>query len=214
MTDMVAMELSYSLADRETGLDEYPQNPLARALVTLMEMDKQLPSIRLAFLAEGRIRRPCAGSACSSAPPVTASCSFPASTSISSVRGTEGGVARFDKQFGLGHVSLEKHRGTWHITNPKSKAHQERTDRARRGEDRVVWFGMAVRDLWILRRAKQRTNVTFRVKDKNMQHKLTQLQGAIAGDESVKVPPLPKSPDGSWFPLISNIVGPLGFSLY
>ncbi len=53
MTDIVTMEISYPLPDGEAGADDDPQNPLARAFVPLMEMHKQLPSIRLAFLAEG-----------------------------------------------------------------------------------------------------------------------------------------------------------------
>ncbi len=54
MTDIVTMGISYPLPDAEAGVDDDQQNPLARALVPLMEMHKQLPSIRLAFLAEGQ----------------------------------------------------------------------------------------------------------------------------------------------------------------
>jgi hypothetical protein len=130
------------------------------------------------------------------------------------VRGTEGGVARFDKEFDLDHVSLEKHRGSWHITGPKSKALQGGPTALDVGDGRVLWFGMAVRDLSVLRTARQRTSTTFRIKDKAAQHKLAQLEGAIAGGESVKVPLVPMPAAGPWFPLFSVIVGPTGFPLY
>jgi hypothetical protein len=215
MTDMATMEVSYPLPDGETGLDDDPQNPLARALVPLMEMDKQLPSIRLAFLAEGQDAPPGRWLGVFVRSPGDRLLFFPGlDVDLFRVRGTEGGVARFDKQFDLDHVSLEKHCGTWHITSPKSKAHQGGPTALDVGEGRVFWFGMAVRDLSILRRAKQRTNATFRLKDKAAQHKLTQLHGAVAGGESVKVPLLQKPADGSWFPLFSIIVGPTGFPSY
>ncbi len=75
-----------SPADRETGIDADPQDPLARSLIPPMEMDRQQPSIRQAFLVEGQDAPPGAGSWRSSATPASVSSSFPASTSISSVR--------------------------------------------------------------------------------------------------------------------------------
>ncbi len=215
MTDMATVEISYPLPGGEAGVDDDQQNPLARALAPLMTMDKQLPSIRLAFLAEGQDAPPGRWLGVFARSPGDRVLFFPGvDVDLFRVRGTDGGVARFDQQFDLDHLSLEKRRSTWHITSPKSKAHQGGPTALDVGEGRVFWFGMAVRDLSILRRARQRTNATFRVKDKATQHKLTQLQNAIAGGEAVKVPLPPKPADGAWFPLISIIVGPTGFPLY
>jgi hypothetical protein len=93
-----------------------------------------------------------------------ASSSSPASISISS-ESAGPRAARFDKEFDLNHVSLEKHRGSWHITGPKSKAQQGGPSALDVGEGCALWFGMAVRDLSVLRTARQPTNATFRVKD-------------------------------------------------
>lgn len=130
------------------------------------------------------------------------------------VRGTDGGVAQFDKAFDLDHISLENDRGTWHITSPKSKAHQGGPNVLDLGQGRVFWFSMAVSDLSILRTAKRRTTAAFRVNEKAIQHKVTQFQGAITGGVSVKVP-LPMRPSiGDWFPLLAVVVGPKGFPLH
>lgn len=215
MSEIVTMEITYPLPDGEPGVDDDQQNPLARALVPLMEMHKQLPSIRLAFLAEGQDAPPNRWLGVFVRSPGDRVLFFPGlDVDLFRVRGTDGGIARFDKEFDLDHISLEKDQGTWHITSPMSKAHQGGPNAIDVGQGRVLWFGMAVSDLAVLKKAKQRTSATFRVNDNATQHKLAQLQGAIAGGESVKVPMPPPPAIGDWFPLVAVIVGPRDFPLY
>jgi len=215
MTNIATMEISYPLPDGSPGVDDDQQNPIARALVPLMEMHKQLPSIRLAFFAEGP-DAPCSrwlGVFVRS--PGDRVLFFPGlDVNLLRVRGTDAGVARFEKEFDLDHVSLEKDQSTWHITGPKSLAHQGGPNAVDVGHDRVFWFGIAVSNVRVFRKAKRRTTAEFRVNDKAAQHKLNQLQGAIAGGESVKVPIPPQPATESWFPLVAVIVGPKDFPPY
>jgi hypothetical protein len=215
MAEMVTMEISYPLPDSEAGVDDDQENPLARALRPLMEMHKQLPGIRLAFLAEGNDAPPSQWLGIFVPSPGDRILFFPGlDVDLFRVRGTDGGIARFDKQFDLDHISLDKDSGTWHITSPKSKVHQGGPKALDLGQGRVFWFGMAVSDLSVLRKTRQRTTAAFQVNDKAIQHKVTQFQSAIAGSESVKVPLPPRPASGDWFPLISVIVGPKGFPLH
>lgn len=125
MAETVNMEISYPLPHAEAGVDDDPENPLGRALRPLMEMHKQLPSIRLAFLAEGKDAPPSRWLGVFVRSPGDRILFFPGlDVDLFRVRGTDGGVARFDKEFDLDHLSLEKDHGTWHITSLKSKAHQ------------------------------------------------------------------------------------------
>ena len=215
MNPLGTFELSYPMPAGELGVDDDPQNPLARALVPLMEMHKQLPTIRLAFLSDGPDAPPSRWLGVFARSPGDRVLFSPGlEVDLFRVRGTDRGVAKFDKEFDLDHVSLEKDRGTWHITSPKSEAHQGGPDALDVGQGRVFWFGMAVSSLAVLRKPKQRTTAAFPVAEKAIQHKLAQLQGAVAGGESVKVP-MPLAPtSGDWFPLIAVIVGPKGFPIY
>lgn len=215
MNDNATMEISYPLPGSADGIDDDPQNPLARALRPLIEMHKQLPSIRLAFLSEGQDAPPNRWLGVFVRSPGDRILFFPGlNVDLFRVRGTGGGVARFDAEFDLDHISLEKDCGTWHITSPKSKAHQGGPKALDLGQGRVFWFGMAVSDLSVLRKAKQRTTAAFQVNDKAIQHKVAQFQGAIAGGESVKVPMPPRPDSGQWFPLVAVIVGPKDFPLH
>jgi hypothetical protein len=186
LAELVTIEVSYPIPEGEDGVDGDPQNPLARALVPPMEMHKQLPNIRLVFLADGQGAPPGRWLGVFVRSPGGRILFIPGlDVELFRVRGTDGEVVHFDKDFDLHHVTLEKDRGTWHITSPKSETHEDGPNAIEVGQGWVFWFGMAIANLAILRKAKCRTTAVFRVSDKPIQHKLTQLQGAIMGGESV-----------------------------
>lgn len=215
MTDLHPLEIWYTLAGAEAGIDTDPATPLARALVPLMEMHRQLPSIRLAFISNGPDQPPQRWLGLFARSPGGRVLFVPGvDVALSRVRGVEGGAERFDRQFDLDHVSLEQDRDTWHITSARSEVHQGGPNALEIGENRVLWFGMAIRDPSVLRVARQRTCAKYLVDDAAIRHKLGQLERAIDGGASVIVPLAPQPVDQRSFPLLSVVVGPTGFQPY
>ena len=82
------------------------------------------------------------------------------------------------------------------------------------GENRVLWFGMSVQSLNILRKAKRRTEATFLLPDKAVQFKRDQLDRAVSKGVAVKVILPPKPEAGAYFPLFTAVVGPRNSPVY
>jgi hypothetical protein len=119
------VEIRYPLASGAASVDDDPENPLARALSPLMEQHKQLPALRVVFLAEGRDTPPCRWLGTFARSPGERVFFFPGlDVELFRVRGSESGRPRFETDFDLDHVSLERGKGRWHVTAPRSKAHQ------------------------------------------------------------------------------------------
>lgn len=137
-TDMATMTISYPAPDGEPGIDDDPENPQARALAPLMDLNKQLPGLRLAFLSQGEhgpldrwlgIFIPSPGDRILFVPGFD--------VTLFRVRGTDGEKPCFGTIFDLDHVSLQKDRATWHIKGPWSRAHQSGAPTLDSGERRV-----------------------------------------------------------------------------
>src|SRR4051794_23588533 len=51
VSDAATITIAYPLPSADSGVDDFRENPLARSLVPLMEMHKQLPKLRVGFLS-------------------------------------------------------------------------------------------------------------------------------------------------------------------
>ena len=122
----------------------------------------------------------------------------------------------FDRPFNLDHVSLERDRGSWHITTAQSRDHQGGPPATDLGGGRVFWFGLSIASTNVMRELRQEIIATFDVQDHTAEWKTKQFIQSRQGKEfpGLYMPPRPDSEIGPTFPLIAVIVGPTDFEWY
>jgi hypothetical protein len=211
------LNLTFTMEQGAPGTDNDPRNPISRALTSLMKDSSLLPTFTQAFLIDETAAEPWRWLGIFVGSAGERILFFPGfKEQITRVRGSRGESLHFDRQFRLDHVSLEKHRDTWHITTARSKDHQGGPEATDLGDGRVLWFGLSLASPEVLRELRQETVATFEVPDRTAQWKADQFKKSREGKEfpGVYLPERPDAARGPIFPLISVIVGPTGFEPY
>ncbi len=213
MTEQDTMKITFQCKGL-TGVDDDPKNPVSRALTSLMHDNTLLPSYSQVFVVDdtaGQSPRWLGVFDYSAGDRVIYFPGF--KPDLIRVRGVLGRGVKFDRPFNLDHVSLEKHRDKWHITTQRSTDHQGGPACADLGAGRVLWFGLSLASLEVLREVKQETVATFSVSERGATWKAQQFQAACRGTGELRMPPRPNSGTG-FFPHIAFIIGPKNFPIY
>jgi hypothetical protein len=169
------LKLTWYMERGSQGTDNDPDNPLSRAVNRLFEDGKPFQRIALCFL--GDLAPHVSGSTpvrwlgvftLSAAGQVIFFPGFAAPpTKVESFRGQPLRPLHNDQAFQLDHLSLEKDRTQFHLTEPKSKGHLhtpagtgiQRWPTYPLGDGRVLWCGMSVAHETALRELKAETLV-------------------------------------------------------
>jgi hypothetical protein len=211
------LKLTYRMENGAPGKDDDPKNPISRALTSMMKDSSLLPTFTLAFLVDDTAGEPWRWLGVFVKSAGDRILFFPGfKEQIIRVRGSSGENLQFDRPFRLDHVSIEKHRGSWHITTAKSKDHQGGPEATDLGDGRVLWFGLSLASTEVLRELRKDTVATFEVPDRTAKWKADQFKKSREGKEfpGVYLPSRPNPARGPIFPLVSVVVGPTGFQTY
>ncbi len=213
------LSITQYLAEGSPGVDDDPNNPLARGLDRLIRDGKPLGKISLCFLdpdtGPGIHEAKWVGVFVFSAGDQLVY--FPGfgnqyqQLQISRHRGR-----KQDRRFNVDHVTLEKSLVRWHITSPKSLRRQRGFGTADLGSGRHLWFGMSLNSFDVLREVKSQTVVGGNVPESDSKRRLDTFMQARSG---VEFPCIKLDPDAQdlfkpGFPHLSLIVGPCGFRSY
>jgi hypothetical protein len=224
------LKIEYRLDQGVPGRDDDPKNPISRALATLMKDNSRLPSFAQTFLVDETPGEPWRWLGVFVKSAGDRILFFPGfKATIDRVRGSRGEVLQFDQKFEFDHMSLEKDRGSWHVTSVRSKDHlpparrhasrplpKDRLPATDLGAGRVLWFGMSLASTEVMRELRKETVATFDVPSRTAEWKCKQFIQSRDGKEfpALQMPEKPAQAQGSIFPLISMIVGPTDFEQY
>lgn len=215
---MDSVKITWSL-EGSPGIDDDPNNPLARGLDRLIRDGQPFGKISLCFLDPathpGLHEAKWVGVFVLSAGEQLIY--FPGfgnqyqQLQISRHRGRIQ-----DRRFHMDHITLEKSLVRWHITSPKSLHHQGSFGTADLGSGRHLWFGMSLNTFDVLREVKSETVIGGNVPESDAKRRLDILMQARSG---LKFPCIKLDPDAQdlfkpGFPHLSLIVGPCGFQSY
>ena len=211
------LKIAFQLDQGIPGRDDDLKNPISRALTSLMKDNSRLPSFMQTFLVDETPGKPWRWLGVFVKSAGDRILFFPGfKADIIRVRGSRGEDLKFDREFKFDHVSLEKDRGSWHITTARSKKHQGGPPATDLGEDRVLWFGMSLASTEVMRELRKETVATFEVPAKTSEWKLKEFFQSREGKEfpALYLPEKTLEAEGPIFPLISVIVGPTEFEWY
>ena len=197
--------------------DDDAKNPISLALTSLMKDNTLLPTFTQAFLIDETEGQPWRWLGVFVRSAGDRILFFPGfKEEIIRVRGSRGEELKFDRPFKVDHLSLEKDRGSWHITTRRSRDHQGGPPATDLGGGRVLWFGMSLASTEVMRELRQETVATFDVPDRTAEWKVKQFIASRQGKEfpGLYMPPRTDVALGPFFPLIAVIVGPTEFEWY
>lgn len=213
------LNTTWDFAEGSPGVDDDPNNPLARGLDRLIRDGKPLGKILLCFLDPGTgpgiHEVKWVGVFVFSAGDQLIY--FPGfgnqyqQLQISRHRGR-----KQDRRFNMDHITLEKSLERWHITSPRSLHHEGTFGTADLGSGRHLWFGMSLNSFDVLREVKSDTVIGGNVPESDAKRRVDMLIQARSG---LKFPCIKLNPDAQdlfkpGFPHLSLIVGPCGFRYY
>jgi len=211
------LKIAFHMDQGMPGRDDDPKNPMSRALTSLMKDNSCLPTFAQSFLIDETPDEPWRWLGVFVKSAGDRLLFFPGfKTDIIRVRGSRGEELNFDREFKFDHVSLEKDRGSWHITTARSKKHQGGPIATDLGAGRVLWFGMSLASTGVLRALTKETVATFEVPERTSDWKANEFIRSRQEKEfpGVYMPEKPPEAEGPIFPLISVIVGPTDFEWY
>jgi hypothetical protein len=134
------------------------------------------------------------------------------------VQGYRGNDLKWDKEFDVDHISLEKDYLSWHITSRKSKDHlgSPTPHTADLGEGRRLWFGMSIADFSVLWPLSRETTVIAKSPSSDVKRRAKILMDAREGAQFQIIEPHPEAdkifPNGFFH--VSVILGPSNFKQY
>src|SRR5262249_55452742 len=150
------LKLTFQMPNGLPGQDDDPKNPVSRALTSLMRDSTLLPTFTQAFLIDETEGQPWRWLGIFVRSAGDRILFFPGfKDDIDRVRGSRGEQLKFDRQFRIDHLSLEKDRESWHITTGRSKDHQGGPPATDLGGGRVLWFGMSLASTEVMREVHQ-----------------------------------------------------------
>jgi hypothetical protein len=129
-----------------------------------------------------------------------------------------GNQLKWDEEFDVDHISLEKDRRTWHITSQNSRSHLGNLNfpTIDIGEGRTVWFGMSISTYSVLWPVSQKTTVVAKSPKSDVHRREKVFMEAREGSQYQILEPHPESdkisPTGFFH--VSIIVGPRNFKTY
>jgi hypothetical protein len=219
MADKVpdTLKIEYRLDQGVPGRDDDLRNPISRALMSLMKDNSRLSSFAQTFLVDETPGEPWRWLGVFVKSAGDRILFFPGfKPTIDRVRGSRGEVLQFDRKFKFDHMSLEKDRGSWHVTPVRSKDRQGGPPATDLGAGRVLWFGVSLASTEVMRELRKETVATFHVPGKTAEWKWKEFFQSRDGKEfpALYMPEKPAQAQGSIFPLISVIVGPTDFEWY
>jgi hypothetical protein len=158
---MEILELTWSMnGDAVTsGVDDSPDNPLARATQRLFLEGKPFKRLNKCFFLDpdGKIRW--LGIFVHSAGDRVIF--FPGFTEIHQhITSYNGNTLRWDQGFAIDHLSLEADRLSWHFTAPRSSSHMGKMYTHQLSPNVFHWFSMSVKSKHDLRLAREETKVS------------------------------------------------------
>lgn len=141
------------------GVDESPDNPLARATQSLFLEGKPFARINKCFFLDSDGKMRWLGIFIHSAG--NRIIFFPGVTELHQhVTAYNGDELRWDQGFKIDHLSLESDRRSWHFTEPRSVAHLGKMYTQQLSSDVFHWFSMSVKSNHDLRLVRKETKVS------------------------------------------------------
>jgi hypothetical protein len=201
------------------GEDTNPTNPLSRSLNRLLEEGQPFRRLTMCFLAEKPLARLRKLSwfgifVLSEGNRVIY---FPGlRESKQHIQGYKGNDLKWDREFDIDHISLEKDHRSWHITSRKSADHLGSPNAADLGEGRRLWFGMSISDFSVLWPVRRETSVVAECLPSDVKRRVNIFKDAREGAQFQIVEPHPESDNlfpGGFFH-VSVILGPSNFKKY
>ncbi len=158
---MDVLELTWCM-DGDTvtsGVDDSPENPLARATQCLFLEGKPFTRLNKCFFLDPDGRMRWLGIFVHSAGDRIIF--FPGFTELHQhITAYNGDIPRWDQEFRIDHLSLESNRQSWHFTEPLSAAHVGEMYTHQLAPGVFHWFSMSVKGKHDLRLARKETKVS------------------------------------------------------
>ena len=210
---MDTLELTWRMDGCSPGIDNSPDNPLARATDRLFRLGRPFFRLNKCFFREpdGTIRW--FGIFVHSAGGRLLF--FPGFGEVHThLLGYEADVPRWNQPFNLDHLTLEPDRKTWHVTSPNSADHLGKLYTRELGSGRAHWFSMSTASASELRLARESTQVSALTPARDVTRRTEVFRSAREGamfqllQLNTEVQPHPQGPAFLHF---SVLVGPIGF---
>lgn len=213
------LSFTWSMDIGAEGLDDGPDNPFSRALERLLRTGKPFEKLSLCFCA------------LPDTPAGTASIRWLGTFAFSSgervlffpgfasqpaaAAGVRGAARMWKTDRPIDHLSLERDKGRWHATTPRSRDQFGGPGVLDLGNDRCLWFGFSVADPAFLRPAQKLTLVKADVPGIDAARRTEEFRRAREATSFPVVTPNPATRiDGLGYIHFSVIVGPVGFPEY
>lgn len=158
---MEVLELTWSMDGDivSSGVDDSPENPLARATQCLFLEGKPFTRLNKCFFLDTDGRMRWLGIFVHSAGDRVIF--FPGFAELQQhITGYYGDTPRWDQEFKIDHLSLEPDWRSWHFTEPRSVAHVGKMYTHQLAPDVFHWFSMSVKSKHDLRIARKETKVS------------------------------------------------------
>jgi hypothetical protein len=158
---MEVIELTWSMDGDaiSAGVDDSPDNPLARATQCLFLEGRPFTRINKCFFLDPDGRMRWLGIFVHSAGDRIIF--FPGVAELQQhITAYNGDALRWDQGFKIDHLSLESDRRSWHFSEPRSVAHLGRMYTQQLSPDVFHWFSMSVKSSHDLRLAREETKVS------------------------------------------------------
>jgi hypothetical protein len=126
-------------------------------------------------------------------------------------------LAPNNASFLVDHITLEPDFKTWHVTrSTRKKRHMPGLCTVPLGEDRLLWFGMSIKDFSVLRIAKKTTIAAHPSAESDSSRRLNLAMEADKNGAcgAVSFHPEVKLSGEDRFPHFAFIIGPKGFPDY
>ena len=214
------VEFTWSMTVGADGVDADPANPFCRALDQLLRTGKPFERLALSFCAlpdapGGPATLRWFGAFVYSAGGRLLF--FPGYAVMpDAAAGVRGTSPMWRANAAIDHLSLERERGRWHATTPRSRDHFGGPTVVDLGEGRCLWFGLSVADPTALRPARKGTLVSAAVPGVDAARRTEVFRKAREATSFpvVSLHPETRPGDGPGFYHFSVIVGPVGFPDY
>jgi hypothetical protein len=154
------LAITYSADDGTPGTDSDPDNPLARALNSLLDTGRPIQCFSACYLNPLPMASGIRWFGTFVYSDGDRLIYFPGLAEMQRGLQTSKGAGPIKKQsFRVDHLSLEADRRDWHLTKKGSTGHVGRYPTTDLGDGRVLWFGLSIASPKTLRRLRTRTKV-------------------------------------------------------
>lgn len=212
---MDKIQLTWEMDYGVPGCDTDSNSPLARAVSQLFKEGKPFSNLCVCFFKDTSATLRWFGVFVQSAGDKVVY--FPGFVKdFGQIQGFQGKNLHWNKSFAFDHMSLEKDRLKWHLTSRGSKDHLGSPRTLMLDKNRVLWCGISVADVQVLRIVKRETKI---------------VSDSPLGDSNRRWEIFRKAREGAKFPILSLndehltpfeegflhfgiIVGPKGFENY